>query len=127
MVKERARFVSRPLCIADILLTVLSFISAFWIRDLLFSEAIWPIISPLRIPSISPYCHIDVGLPSLFPENISISSDRIILKRAVDLLRVVLFSGLLLILFVLRYHFVSRLFIATFLVINFIVFCLEEG
>jgi exopolysaccharide biosynthesis polyprenyl glycosylphosphotransferase len=46
-----------------------------------------------------------------------------------DLFKVIFLSGLFLILFIFlfKYHFVSRLFIGTFLILNFIVLCCERG
>jgi len=128
MLKERTKFVSRLLLIADILVTILSFILTYWIRQDLFYEK-FGALSPL-----SQYFQLLPGIILVWGFHLFLfktyKSYRTIplFRGTLDMFKVVFCSGLLLtlIIFAFKFHFVSRLFIGIFLIINFIALCLHR-
>jgi exopolysaccharide biosynthesis polyprenyl glycosylphosphotransferase len=129
MLKERAKLISRLLFVSDILITILSFILAYWIRGVLFSEdlgILYPLSQYLQLSPIILF--VWVFFLYFFKTYRSYRTVSLFVEYW-DLLKVTFLSGLFLILFVFafKYQFVSRLLIGTFLIINFIGLCLERG
>jgi len=129
MLKERARFISRLLFLSDILLTILSFILAYWARQFFFSEKFGRLFPLSQYFQLLPIIILVWAFFLHFHKTYKSYRTLPLLREFWDLLKVTLCSGLFLILFVftVRHQFVSRLFIGTFLIINFVVLCLERG
>jgi len=129
MLKERVKVISRLLFFSDILLTIFSFILAYLIREIFFSEEfglLFPLSQYLQlIPIIILVWGFNLHFLKTYKSYRMIS----LFKGFWDLFKVIFLSGLFLILFIFlfKYHFVSRLFIGTFLILNFIVLCCERG
>ena len=128
MLKERAKFVSRLLLIADILVTILSFILTYWIRQGLFYEkfgALFPLSQYFQLlPGIIPVWGFHLFLFNTYKSYRTIP----LFRETLDMFKVVFCSGLLLtlIIFAFKFYFVSRLFIGIFLIINFIALSLHR-
>jgi exopolysaccharide biosynthesis polyprenyl glycosylphosphotransferase len=129
MLRERAKLVSQFLFFSDIVITILSFILAYWARQALFSEKVgqlFPLVQYLQLlPIIILVWAFFLHFHKIYKSYRTLS----LFREFWDLFKVTFCSGLCLILFIFafKYQFVSRLFIGTFLIINFMVLCLERG
>jgi exopolysaccharide biosynthesis polyprenyl glycosylphosphotransferase len=129
MLKEKAKLISNLVFISDILITILSFLAAYWIRNTFFSKEfshLFPLPQYLQLlPIIILIWGFNLHFFKTYWSYRTISPFR----EFWDLFKVILVSGVLLIfyIFILRYHFVSRLFVSIFLMINFLLLCLERG
>ncbi len=129
MLKERAKLVSRLLFSNDVVLTVFSFILAYWARQVLFSEKFGQLFPLPQYLQLLPIIILLWSLFLHFHKTYKSYRTLPLLNEFWDLFKAIFCSGLFLILFIFafKYQFVSRLFIGAFLIINFIILCLGRG
>lgn len=129
MLKERAKLISRLLFVSDLLISILSFILAYWIREILFSKKLGNLYPLPQYLQLIPMVLIAWGFSLHFFKTYSSYRTISLLVEFWNLFKVTFLSGLFLVLFVFafKYQFVSRLFITIFLIINFMGLCMERG
>jgi exopolysaccharide biosynthesis polyprenyl glycosylphosphotransferase len=129
MLKERATVVSRLLFLNDILLTIFSFILAYWVRQVFLSEEFGGLFPLSQYLQLLPIIILEWAFFLHFHKTYKSYRTLSVFRQLWDLFKVIFCSGLFLILFIFafKYQFVSRLFIGSFLIINFTVLCLERG
>jgi exopolysaccharide biosynthesis polyprenyl glycosylphosphotransferase len=129
MLKEKAKLISKVLFISDIFVTILSFLAAYWIRNTLFPKEFSKLFALPQYLQLLPIIILIWGFNLHFFRTYWSHRTTPILWELWNLLKVVLGSGLLLTLYIfaLRCHFVSRIFIALFLMVNFLFLCIERG
>lgn len=129
MLKERARLVSRLVFFNDVLLTILSFILTYWIRQVFFSERFARLFPFSQYLQLLPIIIVIWAFLLHFFKTYKSYRTLPLLREFSDLFKAIFFSGLFLILFifVFKHQFVSRLFIGTFLIINFTALCFGRG
>ena len=129
MLKERARLISRLLFFSDIVVIIISFIFAYLIREVFFYEKFGDLFPLSQYLQLIPVVIFVWGFHLYFLKLYKSYRTIPLFREFWDLFKATFCSGLFLILFIfaLKYHFVSQLFIGSFLVITFILLCMERG